>query len=53
MGERGELMPPQKPNSMMRCRCGTTLDSHKLEHTLIHAPHITAAHQRDGMIPRQ
>ena len=43
MWDRGELMPSQKPNSMMRCRCGTTFDSHKLEHTLIHVPHITAA----------
>ena len=53
MWERGELMPSQKPNSMMRCRCGTTFASHKLEHMLIHVPHITSAHQRDGMIPRQ
>jgi len=43
MRERGELMPSQKPNSMMRCPCGTTFDNHKLEHSLLHVPHITAA----------
>ena len=50
MQERGGLMPSQKPNSMMRCPCGTAFDSHKLEHTLIHVPHITAA---NGTIQRQ
>jgi hypothetical protein len=42
MWARGELMPSQKPNSMMRCPCGEMFDSHRLEHTLIHVPHITA-----------
>ena len=28
MWERGELLPSQKPNSMMRCPCGETFDSH-------------------------
>jgi hypothetical protein len=43
MWERGERMPSQKPSSMMRCPCGEVFDSHRLEHTLIHVPHITAA----------
>ena len=42
MWARGERMPSQKPNSMMRCPCGEMFDSHRLEHTLIHVPHITA-----------
>jgi len=28
MWERGELMPSQKPNSMMTCPCGERFDSH-------------------------
>jgi hypothetical protein len=47
MWERGEKMPTQKPNSLMRCPCGETFDSHRLEHTVIHVPHITRAHQSD------
>jgi hypothetical protein len=43
----GERMPSQKPSSMMRCPCGETFDSHRLEHTLIHVPHITEAHRAD------
>jgi hypothetical protein len=42
MWERGERMPSQKPSSLMRCPCGEVFDSHRLEHTLIHVPHITA-----------
>ena len=42
MWERGEQLPSQKPSSMMRCLCGEVFDSHRLEHTLIHVPHITA-----------
>jgi hypothetical protein len=30
-------------NSTMRCPCGEVFDSHRLEHNLIHVPHITAA----------
>jgi hypothetical protein len=41
-GDRSERMPSQKPNSMMRGPCGEMFDSHRLEHTLIHVPHITA-----------
>jgi hypothetical protein len=42
MWERGERMPSQKPSSLLRCPCGEVFDSHRLEHTLIHVPHITA-----------
>jgi hypothetical protein len=52
MWERGERMPSQEPNSLMRCPCGETFDSHTLAHTLIHVPHITAAQQRDGISRR-
>jgi hypothetical protein len=43
MGERGERMPSKMPNSLMRCPCGESFDSHQLAHTRIHVPHITAA----------
>jgi hypothetical protein len=36
MWERGEKMPSQLPNTLMRCPCGETFDSHRVEHTLIH-----------------
>jgi hypothetical protein len=49
MWERGERLPSQRPNSMMRCPCGETFDSHKLECTVIHVPHITAALAADGI----
>jgi hypothetical protein len=42
MQERGERMPTQKPSSLLKCPCGEVFDSHRLEHTLIHVPHITA-----------
>jgi hypothetical protein len=45
MWERGEKMPSQHPNSLMRCPCGETFDSHCREHNLIHVPHITTAHR--------
>jgi hypothetical protein len=44
MWEAGEKLPSQKP-TMMRCPCGEMFDSHRLENTLIHVPHITAEHQ--------
>jgi len=44
MWARGELMPSQRPNSMMTCPCGQRFDSHRLEDNLIHVPHITARH---------
>jgi hypothetical protein len=43
MRERGERLPSQTPSSLMRCPCGETFDSHRLKHTVIHLPHITAA----------
>jgi hypothetical protein len=43
MWEAGERFPSQKPSSLMKCPCGETLDSHRLEHTVIHVPHITEA----------
>ena len=45
MWTTGEKLPSQKPSSMMRCPCGEMFDSHRLENTLIHVPHITAEHQ--------
>ena len=38
MWERGERMPTQIPNSMMRCACDVTFDSHVLPQNLIHLP---------------
>jgi hypothetical protein len=43
MWERGERMPTQKPNSLMTCPCGQVFDSHRLEKTVVHVPHITAS----------
>jgi hypothetical protein len=45
MWERGEKLPTQKPNSTMRCPCGELFDSHRLEHTVLHVPHITEHHR--------
>ncbi len=45
MWTTGEKLPSQKPSSMMRCPCGEMFDSHRLENTLIHVPHITAEHK--------
>src|SRR3981081_42430 len=45
MWERDERLPSQKPSSMMGCPCGEMFDSHRLENTLIHVPHITAEHK--------
>lgn len=49
MWERGEKLPSQTPNSLMRCACGETFDSHRLEHNLIHVPHITASQRQYHM----
>jgi hypothetical protein len=43
--EAGEQLPSQRPNSMMRCICGKAFDSHRLEESLIHVPHLSAAHE--------
>jgi hypothetical protein len=42
MWKAGERLSTQKPDSMMRCPCGEMFDSHRLERTLVHVPHITA-----------
>jgi hypothetical protein len=49
----GEKLPLQEPSSMIRCPCGEMFDSHRLENTLIHVPHITAEHKsREVRRPR-
>jgi hypothetical protein len=48
MWEAGERLPSQKFSSLRICPCGEIFDSHRPEHTLIHVPHITAAHEADG-----
>jgi hypothetical protein len=45
MWEAGERFPSQKPSSLMKCPYGETFDSHRLENTLIHVPHITVEHK--------
>ena len=35
-------------SSLMTCPCGETFDSRRLEHTVIHVPHITAAETRQS-----
>jgi hypothetical protein len=42
MWERGERMPTQVPNSMMRCPCGVCFDSHKPDESYPHRQHIYA-----------
>jgi hypothetical protein len=42
MSERGERMPSQIPNSMMRCPCGARFDSHKPDESYPHRQHIYA-----------
>jgi hypothetical protein len=43
MWQAGERLPSQQPSSLMTCRCGEVFDSHRLEDTLVHVPHISAA----------
>ena len=45
MWEAGEQLPSQRPTSIMRCACGESFDSHRLEESLIHVPHLSAAHE--------
>jgi hypothetical protein len=33
----------------MRCACGDVFDSHRLDNTVIHFPHIAAAQVIDGI----
>jgi hypothetical protein len=49
MWEAGEKMPSQKPSSLMKCLCGATIDTHRIQDTMVHVPHITAAHAADGI----
>jgi hypothetical protein len=49
MWAAGERMPSQKPSSLMRCPCGATIDTHRIQDTMVHVPHITAAHTADGI----
>jgi hypothetical protein len=47
MWERGERLPSQKPSSLMTCPCGEVFDSHRLEETQVHVPHIAAQQTRN------
>jgi hypothetical protein len=49
MRERGELLPSQKPSTMMRCPCGERFDSHDPAGSLAHRRHIYAAQASDGI----
>ena len=40
MWKRGEKFPSQTPNSLMRCICGVTFDSHKTNESYDHRGHI-------------
>jgi hypothetical protein len=48
MWERGELMPFQKPNSVMECPCGARFDSHDPAGSYEHRRHIFAAQSAYG-----
>jgi hypothetical protein len=43
MWEAGELLPSQKPNTMMRCPCGDRFDSHDPAGSYVHRQHIYEA----------
>jgi hypothetical protein len=47
MWAAGEPLPSQKPNSMMRCPCGETFDSHDPPGSYIHRRHIYTAQAAD------
>jgi hypothetical protein len=49
MWAAGELLPSQKPNSMMRCPCGVAFDSHDPDDSYVHRGHIYAAQAADGI----
>ena len=49
MWKRGELLPSQKPNTMMRCPCGERFDSHDPTGSYVHRRHIYAAQAADGI----
>jgi hypothetical protein len=50
MWARGELMPSQRPNSMMTCPCGQRFDSHDPAGSYEHRSHIYAAQSADGTL---
>ena len=43
MWARGELLPSQKPNTMMGCPCGERFDSHDPAGSYVHRRHIYEA----------
>ncbi|WP_141688495.1 hypothetical protein [Bradyrhizobium paxllaeri] len=43
MWECGEKLPTQLPNTMMKCPCGRTFDSHDPGGSYVHREHIYAA----------
>ena len=45
MWEAGERLPSQRPTSIMRCACGESFDSHRLDESLIHVPYLSADHE--------
>jgi hypothetical protein len=45
MWEAGERLQSQRPTSIMGCTCGESFGSHRLEESLIHVPHLSAAHE--------
>jgi hypothetical protein len=49
MQPRGEMMSSQRPNTMMRCPCGETFDSHDPAGSYIHRGHIYDAQAADGI----
>ena len=50
MWARGELMPSQKPNSMMTCPCGERFDSHDPAGSYEHRRHIYAVQSAEGIL---
>jgi hypothetical protein len=47
MWKRGEMLPSQKPNTMMRCPCGEGFDSHDPAGSYVHRQHIYEAQARE------
>ena len=43
---RGEKLPTELPNSLMRCICGVTFDSHQPTESYDHRRHIYAAQDK-------
>jgi hypothetical protein len=49
MWERREKMLSQKPNTMMRCPCGETFDSHDPAGSYVHRSHIYESQANDAI----